>query len=228
MSVTSVLNTQTVLSSTSLTETESSGSSTELDDVEQQKVDFLKLLLTQLENQNPLDPMDTDEYTAQLTRYSQLEQQIEINDKMDNVSSLLESSATADSFNYIGQVAEVSTDVGVVQDGEATWSYLVNGSAEDVYLTLADSSGKIVYQGAGSSGVGAQSFTFDATEEGVEDGEALTLYVRAVDDAEKSIDTEITSHMKVEGAWSDGAGGVYLSAGNISFAVSDVLSARSS
>lgn len=55
--------------------------------------DFLKLLMTQLTNQNPLDPQDPTEFTSQLATYSGLEQQINMNTTLttmsDNMSSLL-------------------------------------------------------------------------------------------------------------------------------------------
>jgi flagellar basal-body rod modification protein FlgD len=55
--------------------------------------DFLKLLMTQLTNQNPLDPTDPTEFTSQLATYSGLEQQINMNDTLttmsDSLSSLL-------------------------------------------------------------------------------------------------------------------------------------------
>jgi len=55
--------------------------------------DFLKLLMTQLTNQNPLDPQDPTEFTSQLATYSGLEQQINMNATLttmsDNMSSLL-------------------------------------------------------------------------------------------------------------------------------------------
>lgn len=56
---------------------------------------FLQILMTQLKNQNPLDPMDVKDFTAQLTSYSQLEQQIETNTKLESLTSLLSSSMTA-------------------------------------------------------------------------------------------------------------------------------------
>jgi flagellar basal-body rod modification protein FlgD len=46
---------------------------------------FLKILLTQLENQNPLDPVDTTEFTNQLVAYSSLEQLMTMNEKLDNL-----------------------------------------------------------------------------------------------------------------------------------------------
>ena len=51
--------------------------------------DFLKLLMTQLENQNPLDPTDPTEFTSQLATYSSLEQQISMNDTLTTMSDTM-------------------------------------------------------------------------------------------------------------------------------------------
>ena len=80
----------TVSSATSTSTTSSSSSSGTL---QLGTTDFLKLLMTQLTNQNPLDPTDPTEFTSQLATYSSLEQQINMNDTLttmsDNMSSLL-------------------------------------------------------------------------------------------------------------------------------------------
>lgn len=80
----------TVSSATSTSPTSSSSSSGTL---QLGTTDFLKLLMTQLTNQNPLDPTDPTEFTSQLATYSSLEQQINMNDTLttmsDNMSSLL-------------------------------------------------------------------------------------------------------------------------------------------
>lgn len=51
--------------------------------------DFLKLLMTQLTNQNPLDPTDPTEFTSQLATYSGLEQQINMNDTLSTMSDTM-------------------------------------------------------------------------------------------------------------------------------------------
>lgn len=80
----------TVSSATSTSTTSSSSSSGTL---QLGTTDFLQLLMTQLTNQNPLDPTDPTEFTSQLATYSSLEQQISMNDTLttmsDNMSSLL-------------------------------------------------------------------------------------------------------------------------------------------
>ena len=65
--------------------------------------DFLTLLLAQLENQNPLDPADTDDFTDQLAQFTQVEQLINVNDKLDEMTEELEASEDdIDANSYVG------------------------------------------------------------------------------------------------------------------------------
>jgi hypothetical protein len=126
MSIASVLSQPTIItSSQTTTAEEQTAEDLALEQAEKEKVDFLNILLTQLSNQNPLDPMDTKDFTAQLTRYSILEQGIETNQKLSVTNDLLQTSASAASFDYIGKQVEVETNIGVVQNDEITWSYLI-------------------------------------------------------------------------------------------------------
>jgi flagellar basal-body rod modification protein FlgD len=76
--------TSTTSAATTTSATSSSSSSLKLG-----TTDFLKLLMTQLENQNPLDPSDPTEFTSQLATYSQLEQQISMNDTLTTMSDTM-------------------------------------------------------------------------------------------------------------------------------------------
>jgi flagellar basal-body rod modification protein FlgD len=90
------MNMTDVTSATTATSTASTTSVTSsYDGLASDKEAFLGILLTQLENQNPLDPVDTTEFTSQLVSYSQLEQLINMNAKLDTLLATQES-ATAD------------------------------------------------------------------------------------------------------------------------------------
>jgi flagellar basal-body rod modification protein FlgD len=86
--MTAVTSTTSAATTTSTTSSSSSSSSSSTS-LKLGTTDFLKLMMTQLENQNPLDPSDPDEYTAQLATYSQLEQQINTNDTLTTMSDTL-------------------------------------------------------------------------------------------------------------------------------------------
>jgi flagellar basal-body rod modification protein FlgD len=222
MDTLSALNTQTIIPTNDINSGKTAQESA-AEDAAKQELDFLNILLTQLENQNPLDPMDTDEYTAQLTRYSQLEQQIETNEQLVIANDYLKTNSASSTFSYIGQDVEISSNIAVTQNGEAEWSYLVEGAASDVILTVTDEDGNVIEETSGSLNAGAQNFTLDTQALGIQDGQQLYLSINARDSKNNNINTQTTSHVKVDGAWTDDQGQTYLTAGDISFRDSDIL-----
>jgi flagellar basal-body rod modification protein FlgD len=217
----SILNNQTIIASSAIDTSSAAEAARAAEDAESQRVNFLTLLLTQLANQNPLDPMDTDEFAAQLTRYSQLEQQIITNEKLTVTNSVLNDNASAASFAYIGQDVELDSKIGVVQNDEASWSYEVQGTASDVKLSVSTEDGSLIYEGDGSITNGVHDFTLDTSTLDLVAGQQLTLNVIAKN-VDESVDTEVTSHVNVDGVWSDKTTN-YLTAGAISFRSSDIL-----
>ena len=222
MNIYSTLAQQSVIPSASPQSTDQTAEQIAKEKAEKEKVDFLNLLLTQLSNQNPLDPMDTKDFTAQLTRYSILEQNIETNEKLAVTNDMLKSSSQAASFSYIGKEVEVETDMNVVQDGQAKWSYIIDGNPSDVKLTVTDEAGVRLDEFDGSLAQGVQSFTFNAADYGLTDGQKLTLNVNAMDNNDESLDHRTTATLEVDGVWSDQKRS-YLTAGQLSFRASDVL-----
>lgn len=218
----SVLNTQNIaLSNNTQVETQSA-EEIAAEDAERQKTEFLQLLLTQLENQNPLDPLDTDEWTAQLTRYSILEQGIETNSKLEVTNDYLKSNAINTTLTYIGEEVEVSSNTAPVQSGEAKWSYVVNGNADDVTLTILNEDGDVIHEEEGSSFAGVHDFTLDAATLGLSDGVPVELVVAARDENGGALSSRVTSNAVVDGVWTDETN-TYLTAGSVSFRRDDIL-----
>ena len=222
MNIYSTLAQQSLIPSSSTGAADKTAAELAKEKAEKEKVDFLNLLLTQLSNQNPLDPMDTDEWTAQLTRYSILEQGIETNEQLSITNDILKSSATAASFSYIGKKVEVETNINAVQNGKATWSYLLEGDPKKVKLTVTDGSGQRITEVDGKIAKGAQTFEFDASKFGIADGQKLYLSINATDSKDNKVNTKTTSIVNVDGVWTD-KNQSYLTAGEISFRTTDVL-----
>lgn len=106
---------------------------------------FLKILTAQLKNQDPTQPVDASEFTQQLVQYSQVEQQIATNDKLEDVLSALNSNGITPLLSYIGQYTESkTTDELVVQNGTGLLSYTLPSEAQSVTLSVQDSAGKVV------------------------------------------------------------------------------------
>src|SRR5438067_4450436 len=68
---------------------------------------FLQLLTTQLKNQNPLDPLDTNQFTQQLVEFAQVEQQMKANDQLSSLVSLEKSAVTSTALAYVGATVVV-------------------------------------------------------------------------------------------------------------------------
>src|ERR1700751_5103891 len=69
---------------------------------------FLTLLTTQLQNQNPLDPLDTNQFTQQLVEFAGVEQQLKTNDSLSTLVTLQQSAQATQALEYVGKTAIVS------------------------------------------------------------------------------------------------------------------------
>ncbi len=83
---------------------------------------FLTLLTTQLKNQNPLDPMDTNQFTQQLVQFAGVEQQLKSNDRLDSILAASKSASTASATSYIGKTVTTDGVSAQLQSGSATWT----------------------------------------------------------------------------------------------------------
>lgn len=163
---------------------------------------FLKLLTSQLKNQDPLKPMDSSEFTQQLVSYSQVEQQINTNTNLETLISAMQSNQFAGAVNYIGTTIEALGDTAEIEDGGgASWSYELQNTAKTVALTVTDATGKTVATRVGETGVGAHSFAWDGKNaQGTQLPDGLyTLTVTAVDADGNTVDSILSISGKVEG-----------------------------
>lgn len=105
---------------------------------------FLTMLTTQLENQDPLSPMDSTEFTNQLVQFSSLEQQIAGNDKLDNVLASNKSVEAAASVQYLGKTVELVSNATFLTDGAATISYVLPADVSEAKISIYNQAGDLV------------------------------------------------------------------------------------
>ena len=106
---------------------------------------FLKLLTTQLRNQDPTSPMDTKEFTNQLVQFSQVEQQINQNKNLEKLVSLFETQNTNTNVGYIGKEVVVEGNKAALNAGEkVNWMTDIPAGATVVKANIYDSTGKLV------------------------------------------------------------------------------------
>ena len=95
--------------------------------------DFLKILLTQLTFQDPLKPMDNQEFMAQMAQFTSLEQTQQLNEKM---SALITNQAALQSVGLIGRTVDITTGTGALVSGSVT-SLSLAGEAPELTVTAA-------------------------------------------------------------------------------------------
>jgi flagellar basal-body rod modification protein FlgD len=114
---------------------------------------FLQLLTTQLQNQNPLDPLDTNQFTQQLVEFAGVQQQLNTNDSLATLVSLQQTSQATQALNYVGKTAVVSGSTAALANSTATWQLSVP-TASTVNITIANSTGQTVFTGSYNASAG--------------------------------------------------------------------------
>src|SRR6267142_1503474 len=84
---------------------------------------FLTLLTTQLKNQNPLDPLDTNQFTQQLVQFAQVEQQLKQNEQLGTIVSLEKNAQSTTALAFVGQTVAVDGSTARLTNGRATWTF---------------------------------------------------------------------------------------------------------
>src|SRR3954469_16154064 len=82
---------------------------------------FLTLLTTQLKNQNPLDPLDTNQFTQQLVQFAGVEQQLRTNDQLSNLVSMQQTTQATQALDFVGKNAVVDGSTATMTNNAATW-----------------------------------------------------------------------------------------------------------
>jgi flagellar basal-body rod modification protein FlgD len=121
---------------------------------------FLQLLTTQLKNQNPLDPLDTNQFTQQLVQFAQVEQQMKSNDQLATLVSMDKTAQQTTALAYVGANVVVDGSTGNVTNGKGNWSFNVTKPATAT-VTIKDSTGQTAYTGSFAVNPGTQNFQWD-------------------------------------------------------------------
>src|SRR6187549_1599543 len=82
---------------------------------------FLQLLTTQLKNQNPLDPLDTNQFTQQLVQFAQVEQQLKSNDQLASLVSLQKTAQSTAALSFVGETVAVDGTTAPLANNRAAW-----------------------------------------------------------------------------------------------------------
>ena len=121
---------------------------------------FLQLLTTQLKNQNPLDPLDTNQFTQQLVQFAQVEQQLRSNDQLATLVSLQKTTQSTAALSFVGQNVVVDGSTAQLVNNQATWSF-TSPKPATATITIKDSSGQLAFSGNYTLQTGPQNFQWD-------------------------------------------------------------------
>jgi len=188
---------------------------------------FLNLLTTQLKNQDPLSPVDSNQFTAQLTQMAGVEQQLLTNDLLKAlVSGQSGGAGLSSAATYIGKDATAAWSATKFTDGAAKWSYELADNSASATLQVLDGTGKVVWEGdAPDKTAGVHDFNWDgkATNGGDgQNGQVYTLKVTAKDSAGKALDSQVLTRGRITGVeMYDGV--PYLTVGNAVLPLSSVI-----
>lgn len=151
---------------------------------------FLTILTTQLQHQDPLDPLDSNEFTSQLVQFTGVEQQVLQNQNLESLIALQEQNQTVGSVSYIGKTIEATGNTNMLVDGSATFSYVLPNTASAATIQIFDGSGNFVFQQAVDTGAGIHDVVWDGSTSsgGTANDGIYSFRISAVDEEDQSIE----------------------------------------
>ena len=189
---------------------------------------FLSILTTQLKNQNPLDPLDTNQFTQQLVQFTGVEQQLKTNEFLETLMLSGQNTAKSDAVSYIGKEVTSSGKTGELTGTNAAfWAYSADAKAANAIITIKDSKGQIVYNQTGPLEAGPGTFRWDGktSDNNIAPNGTYTIEIKGTNLSGNNIDVSTSSVGVVTGV--DFTGDVpILTVGNRKVAITDVTDVR--
>jgi flagellar basal-body rod modification protein FlgD len=124
---------------------------------------FLQLLTTQLKNQNPLDPLDTNQFTQQLVQFAQVEQQIRQNQQLETLIAIEKTAQSTTALAFVGSRVAIDGQTAKLTNSQATWTFNVPKPVA-ANVTIRSATGQTVYTGNFSMNPGTQTFQWDGRD----------------------------------------------------------------
>jgi len=186
---------------------------------------FLALLTTQLQNQDPLSPMDSTQFTTQLVQFASVEQQIGQNARLDEIVKIQGGSQAVSAVSFLDNVVEAFGSTGILKDGVANYTYTLPTQSQKTTITIRNAAGDIVRTIDGETEAGKHSLTWDGkNDQGVQlDDGKYSITITATGENQAQI-TAITGIIgKVTGVTVED-GQLVLDLGGVTAKVTDILS----
>ncbi|OEJ68274.1 flagellar hook assembly protein FlgD [Magnetovibrio blakemorei] len=186
---------------------------------------FLNLLVAQLQNQDPLDPLDANEFTSQLVQFASVEQQIQQNSNLEKMLTVQQNSQVASMVNYLGTVIEAKGQEFNMMNNQAMFTYTLDQNVRENTITISDASGKTMFTAEGSLDQGTHTVGWDGLKnDGTQapDG-AYKVTVSAKDGEGNLVDVQHTVFGLVTGTTIKD-GNVKLNMGDVATDLTNIIS----
>jgi flagellar basal-body rod modification protein FlgD len=121
---------------------------------------FLTLLTTQLKNQDPTNPLDTNQFTQQLVAFAQVEQQLKSNEQLSTLVSLQQTAQATQALSFVGENVTVNSNTAQLIKGKASWT-LSSPKPAVAAVNISNAAGQLVYSGAVPMQAGSNTFSWN-------------------------------------------------------------------
>ncbi len=131
------------------------------------KQDFMRLLISQIQNQDPLNPQDSSAFVAQLAQFSGLEQMVQMNQRLDSLAVSSSASTGTAVASLIGKTVQAQGDqIDLGEQGDVELNFALPVDATDLELTITDESGRVVRtMSLGQRDSGENSITWNGCDD---------------------------------------------------------------
>ena len=162
---------------------------------------FLTILTTQLQYQDPLSPLDTHEFTNQLVLFAGVEQDIQGNSSLEKLIALQQNNVAVGAVSYIGQTIEATGQANMLRNSEAKFTYTLPANAESAVLQITDAGGRVVLTAPAETTAGRHEFVWDGKNslgDSVPEG-PYSITVAALDPTEQALPVTYSVSGRVTG-----------------------------
>jgi flagellar basal-body rod modification protein FlgD len=198
-------------------------SSQALSDLSGNLDNFLTILTTQLQFQDPLSPLDTHEFTNQLVLFSSVEQQVQQNKKLESLVTLQQNSVALGSVDYIGKVIETNGNTTQLEDSTAKTTYFLPKNALTARLNISNASGDVILTRDIPTTAGIHTFVWDGLNgQGIQQPDGpYTFSITAKDTSDDLISQDQTVFGTVTGVQFENGNSI-LQMGDIPVSLTDI------
>lgn len=194
---------------------------------------FLLLLTTQLKNQDPTEPLDTNEFTAQLVQFAGVEQQLATNTNLEKMISLSQQSKIQTGVSYIGKAVDAEGNAGFLQNKQSAFVYELPAAAKEVKVSILNEAKQVVFSGNGVTTKGKNLVSWDGKSNiGASNGKDMpngVYYISAKAtglDGKEIKDVKTYTTGRVSAASFDADGNLNLEVGTLDIPVDKVIAVR--